>query len=333
MDDSTPSLDAPASPPDSPETSTTPDPGAAPGPGVNHVHRSAKHRILGGVAGGLGERFGLDPNLVRIGFVLLTIAWGFGILLYLAMWALIPRDATQPWTRDRDDLPVEKSSRWVNAGLLAALAVVTIIALTTFTNHPFGHGPAVGRDLFFLWIIFLAVMAAIALRSPSRGRSLRRAFAVFVLAGLSVVILVSGGILAFLASTGVPMTGGNGARIWYPTSLSDVRHSYRTEFGSMTVDLRGVKFPASGYRVVATVAIGNLTIEVPPNAVIDLHTHIGAGNLWTGRFMANGFETAGFNPNPHSLTGAALARAPHLSIDAEVGIGHINLWRGYGPVQ
>lgn len=329
MDDVTPSIEPPASPPAPPDPAPAPEPGVTPAPGSARVHRSASHRIFGGVAGGLGERFGLDPNLVRVGFVLLTIAWGFGILLYLAMWALIPRDLTQPWTRDREDHPEPSSSRWVNWALVAALAVVALIAFSTFSSHHiYSHGPAVGRDLFLLWILFLAVMAAIALRSPSRGRSLRRAFAVFLLAGLSFVILASGAVLTFLATTGVPLSGGNGARIWYPTSLSDVQHSYRTEFGAMTVDLRGVQFPAAGYSVAASVAIGNLTIDVPANAVINLHTHVGAGTVWYGQFEPKGWRSADFHAIPTSLHGAAIARAPHLSIDAEVGIGHINLWRG-----
>jgi len=284
------------------------------------------------VAGGLAERFGVDPNLVRVGFVLLTIAWGFGILLYLAMWALIPRDPTQPWTREKEDVAEQPSSRLINVALIAALVVVAIIAVATFASgHPFHHGPAVGRDLFLLWILFLGVMAVIALRSPSRGRSLRRAFSVFLLVGLSVVILGSGAVLTFLSTTGVPLTGGTGDRVYYPTSLSDVRHTYRTEFGAMTVDLRGVKFPASGYSITATVAIGTLTIDVPSNVVIDLHTHVGAGNVWTGQFTSQGWVGPDFNPTPSSLHGRALAKAPHLSIDAEVGIGHINLTRAYAP--
>jgi signal transduction histidine kinase len=46
--------------------------------------------VLAGVAGGLGERLGVDPVLIRLGFVLLSLSGGFGVVVYLVLWALIP---------------------------------------------------------------------------------------------------------------------------------------------------------------------------------------------------------------------------------------------------
>jgi phage shock protein PspC (stress-responsive transcriptional regulator) len=331
MDEITPEAESLATEPASPDAVASPD--SAPGAPsattpVTRLHRSASHRIFGGVAGGLAERFGLDPNLVRVGFVLLTIAWGFGILLYLAMWALIPRTPDEPWVRDAPEHDDAPSSNWVMWALFVALAVVALIAFTTFSSgHTFMHGTHVARDLFVLWVIFLAIMAAIALRAPNRGRSIRRALAIFVLAGLSFVILAAGATLTFLATTGVPLTGGVGARVWYPTALSDVRHSYRTEFGSATIDLRAVSFPAAGYVVSASVAVGSLRIDVPANAVVDLHTHVGAGSVSYGFYGQYGWQSTTFNAIPTGLHGTAIARAPHLTIDAQVGIGKISLSR------
>ena len=45
--------------------------------------RSAGDRVLFGVAGGIGERIGVDPLVVRLGFVLLTLAGGVGAICYL----------------------------------------------------------------------------------------------------------------------------------------------------------------------------------------------------------------------------------------------------------
>ena len=53
--------------------------------------RSEKERMLGGVCGGLAEYFGFDPTLVRIAFVLLAIAYGTGVLLYIILWIIMPR--------------------------------------------------------------------------------------------------------------------------------------------------------------------------------------------------------------------------------------------------
>jgi phage shock protein C len=57
---------------------------------VKRLYRSEKERMIGGVAGGLAEYFNIDPTLVRIGFVVATIFWGTGVLVYLAMWLIVP---------------------------------------------------------------------------------------------------------------------------------------------------------------------------------------------------------------------------------------------------
>ncbi len=56
------------------------------------LRRSRTDRILGGVAAGIAHYFGIDPILVRLGFVLLTIAGGSGVLLYLIAWLIIPEE-------------------------------------------------------------------------------------------------------------------------------------------------------------------------------------------------------------------------------------------------
>jgi phage shock protein PspC (stress-responsive transcriptional regulator) len=55
--------------------------------------RSRRHRVLLGVAGGIGERYGIDPTLVRIAFGMLFFAGGAGIFLYASL-ALIMREAS-----------------------------------------------------------------------------------------------------------------------------------------------------------------------------------------------------------------------------------------------
>jgi phage shock protein C len=50
--------------------------------------------MIGGVCGGLAEYLGLDPALVRLGYVLLSVLSAAfpGILVYLIAWLVIPRD-------------------------------------------------------------------------------------------------------------------------------------------------------------------------------------------------------------------------------------------------
>jgi phage shock protein C len=47
--------------------------------------------VIGGVAAGLGQYLDVDPVLVRLAFVLLFFANGFGLLAYLVGWVMIPR--------------------------------------------------------------------------------------------------------------------------------------------------------------------------------------------------------------------------------------------------
>lgn len=48
--------------------------------------------MIGGVCGGLGRRYGIDPLVLRVVFVVGVLASGVGLLVYLALWLLIPDD-------------------------------------------------------------------------------------------------------------------------------------------------------------------------------------------------------------------------------------------------
>jgi len=54
------------------------------------LYRSSTQKVIGGVSGGLGDYFAIDPVWFRIGFVVLAIAGGSGILIYLLMWLIVP---------------------------------------------------------------------------------------------------------------------------------------------------------------------------------------------------------------------------------------------------
>jgi phage shock protein C len=56
------------------------------------IYRSDSDYILAGVCGGLAEHFQIDPTLLRLVFVLLTIGGGSGVLIYLILWLVIPRE-------------------------------------------------------------------------------------------------------------------------------------------------------------------------------------------------------------------------------------------------
>jgi phage shock protein C len=55
------------------------------------LYRSRKNAMLGGVCAGLAEYFGIDPTIVRLIFVLLFLFGGHGLLIYLILWLVVPR--------------------------------------------------------------------------------------------------------------------------------------------------------------------------------------------------------------------------------------------------
>ena len=60
---------------------------------TTRLYRSGRDAMIGGVCGGLGEYFNVDPTLVRLAFVLLAFATGFfpALMLYLILWIVVPR--------------------------------------------------------------------------------------------------------------------------------------------------------------------------------------------------------------------------------------------------
>src|SRR5690349_5594427 len=86
------------------DTPQTDAPGESPkGPEVRKLTRSSSDKMIGGVAGGLGRYFGVDPILFRIAFVVLTFAGGVGILAYIGLLAFVPADDdSRPFGQRRD---------------------------------------------------------------------------------------------------------------------------------------------------------------------------------------------------------------------------------------
>jgi phage shock protein PspC (stress-responsive transcriptional regulator) len=60
--------------------------------GGKRLLRIRQGRIVAGVCAGLGAYFGVDVNLVRLAFGVLTVFYGLGILLYVIAWLILPEE-------------------------------------------------------------------------------------------------------------------------------------------------------------------------------------------------------------------------------------------------
>jgi phage shock protein C len=62
------------------------------GNGTKRLYRARQGRVIAGVCAGLAAYFGIDPNLTRLVFIILTLFGFVGILLYLGAWVVIPEE-------------------------------------------------------------------------------------------------------------------------------------------------------------------------------------------------------------------------------------------------
>jgi phage shock protein C len=56
------------------------------------LYRRRGDRMLAGVCGGLADYFRVDVTLIRVIFIVLAVMGGAGLVIYLAMWLLVPEE-------------------------------------------------------------------------------------------------------------------------------------------------------------------------------------------------------------------------------------------------
>ena len=59
---------------------------------ARRLTRDTKNAVLGGVAAGFGNYIDLDPVLIRLIFIVLCLAGGSGLIIYIVAWLVMPRD-------------------------------------------------------------------------------------------------------------------------------------------------------------------------------------------------------------------------------------------------
>jgi signal transduction histidine kinase len=103
------------------------------------LERSRSDRVIGGVAAGIGHHLGIEPATVRIAFVLLSIAFGFGIVVYLLTWLLAPQEALDPTVNPTARRLIRPT---VSQALGAALILVGVAILLFVSGFWFGEALA-----------------------------------------------------------------------------------------------------------------------------------------------------------------------------------------------
>ncbi|XZF14314.1 PspC domain-containing protein [Chitinophagaceae bacterium MMS25-I14] len=146
-----------------------------------HLYRSANNQIIGGVAAGLANYLGIDPSIIRVIFAFCLLA-GFGILLYLILWAVLPEKQLSDDANIKRRLfrnPDEKKLGGVASGLAAyfnidvwiprvifLLPIILGAAGSIFRHSWFGDFDVFhdfvfsgfGGTLFIIYIVLWAVL-------------------------------------------------------------------------------------------------------------------------------------------------------------------------------
>jgi phage shock protein PspC (stress-responsive transcriptional regulator) len=60
---------------------------------MDRLYRSEDDKVLGGVCGGIAEKYDLDPSLVRLATLVIVLTAGIGLPLYLAAWLIVPPES------------------------------------------------------------------------------------------------------------------------------------------------------------------------------------------------------------------------------------------------
>jgi phage shock protein PspC (stress-responsive transcriptional regulator) len=139
------------------------------------VLRRSRDRMLGGVAGGLGDYFDIDPTLVRLGLVLATLMSG-GIVLfgYLALWVIMPEASASALTPGHADSPAlvtaprSVSTREGNGAMLVGLVLVAVGGFLLLSQFPVFT--MVGWGLQRFWWPSLLVLIGLVLILSRRPR-------------------------------------------------------------------------------------------------------------------------------------------------------------------
>jgi phage shock protein PspC (stress-responsive transcriptional regulator) len=340
--------------------STTETPAAAP---PKELHRSSDDRILAGVAGGLGRYFDLSPNFFRVGFAILTLVGGAGILLYVAAALVIPEDGREDSIaaealkkhRDRPWLLVgvalvgiaflslvAQADLWPNSGFawtMLVLGAITIAvaqrgsgetraseAASEAATEPLA--PRAPRPPSLFLPVFGSLVAAVGLLAllSMLGVDIRWdvALAVAATAGGLVVLGVSlAGLALAVSATDIRLDGPIGDRFYTPAAAEDVNRSYELAIGELDLDLSNTALADGDTTVDANVGIGDLTVVVPRDVAVDVEATASAGSV-----SLFGRHTSGVDSRLTASRGGLPPDADKLlRIDAHVGLGNVTVVR------
>jgi phage shock protein PspC (stress-responsive transcriptional regulator) len=329
--------------------------------GPKRLTRSRSDRMIGGVCGGLGRYFNVDPLLFRIGAVALVFVAGSGLLLYLAALLLVPNEG--------DEAALAPGAQGRNRGWVIFAVVVALLIAFPFLLAGGALFAGIGIPLAVLVGTGVLVWWLVSGEGPSgdAGEIARRAalgigvligcFLLFFAAGFAAAagpgwlvpafVIAAGGSIVFaafhrplrwlvppamtialaagvVAAADIDFDGGIGERTYRPASNVDLRDHYELGIGELVVDLRDTDLPKGDVPLDLDVGIGEARVIVPDDVCVATDADVGAGNV-----ALYGRDHGGVDVNYQDMPDAK-PTSTRLLLRADVGLGEVRVHNSLG---
>ena len=288
---------------------------------IRRLQRSRSDRMVAGVSGGLARYFDIHPAVFRVGFVVLTLLGGAGILIYAVAALVMPDEGKADSVataalRDRRDRP------WPLIGLgLLAVAVVILLSRATLWFD---------GDAWWLFLIAGALVLWLT-RHPSEpsadakqlaaqdSRRVRRLFRRLLIAVAALLALAIAAVAIFLATFDVDLGSGVGDRNYIVTTPEQLRDEYHLGIGSLDLDMSRVELPKGETHVEVRVDVGDMDVLVPAGVALRIQGKAEVGEV----DLPNGIKGNGRNVESELIeTGERV-----LVLDASAGAGAVRVER------
>ncbi len=271
---------------------------------TNRLERPTSGRRVAGVCAGLGRYFNLSPAFYRLGFVVLTLLGGAGILVYLAAVLVIPDEGKEESIAG-EALTERRDQPWRLIGLgLVGAALAVLLARAALS-------PVTGGGWVLLLLVGLGVLWAS--HGSSRGRVLLR---VLLATAATMVFAVVVAVVIAISWFDISLSDGVGTRDYRPNAPSALQPSYHLGIGKLNLDLTNIGAVGKETTVHAKVDVGELLVTVPQGLDVAVSSHAKVGSL--------DILSAHDDGRNASLTSG---RGAKLVIDASVGAGEIRVER------
>ena len=338
-----------------PQPEPEPEPTLQPPSSPRRLLRARDDRVIGGVAGGLGKYFNVDPVFFRVGLVALAFVGGLGVLLYLAALLFVPsEDAAggEPPRRSRavtiagavllvivGAAILSDGGWWIGGAFFGPLGLLLVLGAAVWWLLWGRAGPretspraTLARiGIVLLVLLGSAVLLAASVWSAAAGGGVAVAVLVIAIGALLAVAAFRGGArwlivpalaiaggLGVVSAADIDLDGGYGKRVYTPSSLAGLPSGYDLGAGSLEVDLRGIDFDGGRRDLDIEVGFGEAVLIVPSDVCVVADADVGAGYL-----RVLDWDDGGFNVGWDEAEAAG--SDTRLALNAHVGMGALQV--------